>query len=1013
MATKIWHRLLFDQADYKLLTELDKLIDRPRSGKSVRKLFEACFHPRGIKELAAPKELRIVAAMYNLLDTFEQGGEAMEQRLAALQALHDEVITGIGGRFRHNTARVLLQLMKELIRERTDQVRRLKLAHELRRALLGQPRFIRRLLKRYYLLEMPESWTQLAFDSHVHDANTKGRKAPTHLIMDAWIKGIRQLQVVYYNYVPRHAADELLQAAAIMAVDVRIGVEFSTVYRNRFVEMIWTPFGFSGASDFLRLLDRPRVVAFTNRCLAAAAYRKKLVLKTLDDFNRQNLKKLNDHFHIRLHAVGDAELLASIRYGQPALEHIAELLAARVRQALDERFSRLEGIADGEMERERREITDLRREVTAEYIREHFIDGRRLSRPQENLRELPEINRYSQLELIEELRRISPGCRITLNLSNLKLEDVVEILFDCRGQITHLEIFNLKDMVLGGRTDDAAINEFRQALNGGDAFGIKQMIVEVLRRLKESKYPDKLERIGRLREILHRLVEYVELYSHAALGARLGSDSASRSSRVHGMGLVVLDSLPKKVRTSLCAAREGRESLQPVRSLVYRQCDYLPDLGRLPVLQRPLFGFLQQHCGCFFQRQERWIFQDNVLELGDASAGNLVALGGFYQSELSEHHALQELTIGNVQELVWHLNSNLKMLCKVLIGFLPAFLTFYWTGDWWLLVYFGAVIWLGITGIRNILQAVLGGGGLRRVGNLCSWMDFFSWDRVADSLMNTGISVPLLDYVVKRVLLQRCFGWTAEEQPVAVFTGIALANGVYIVWHNLFRGFSRGVAVGNFFRSVFSVPVAIGFNAAIYGILSLCGVGGIAVILQQWAAIISKLASDCIAGVIEGYGDRVNNITVRLRDYQQKLKLIFHIYARLEVLVPEMEALALLENPRRLQKHLGPERHKLQRTIIVDALDLLYFWLYQPQARNALKRVMSGLTEEECKVLFGSVVVLTREREISRLFIDGLIGRHFSRALAFYLHHYRYYLKQMAELSGRPLPEIAGRKRIH
>ena len=75
MATKIWHRLLFDQADYKLLTELDKLIDRPRSGKSVRKLFEACFHPRGIKELAAPKELRIVAAMYNLLDTFEQGGE--------------------------------------------------------------------------------------------------------------------------------------------------------------------------------------------------------------------------------------------------------------------------------------------------------------------------------------------------------------------------------------------------------------------------------------------------------------------------------------------------------------------------------------------------------------------------------------------------------------------------------------------------------------------------------------------------------------------------------------------------------------------------------------------------------------------------------------------------------------------------------------------------------------------------------------------------------------------------
>ena len=33
-------------------------------------------------------------------------------------------------------------------------------------------------LRRYHLLEMPEEWNQIAFDDHVHDANTKGRKTP-------------------------------------------------------------------------------------------------------------------------------------------------------------------------------------------------------------------------------------------------------------------------------------------------------------------------------------------------------------------------------------------------------------------------------------------------------------------------------------------------------------------------------------------------------------------------------------------------------------------------------------------------------------------------------------------------------------------------------------------------------------------------------------------------------------------------------------------------------------------
>lgn len=64
------------------------------------------------------------------------------------------------------------------------------------------------MLARYHLPEMPEEWNQLAFDDHVYDANTLGRKSPTHLIMDAWIKGLRSLTVAYEYWVQPEAARE-------------------------------------------------------------------------------------------------------------------------------------------------------------------------------------------------------------------------------------------------------------------------------------------------------------------------------------------------------------------------------------------------------------------------------------------------------------------------------------------------------------------------------------------------------------------------------------------------------------------------------------------------------------------------------------------------------------------------------------------------------------------------------------------------------------------------------------
>jgi hypothetical protein len=418
-----------------------------------------------------------------------------------------------------------------------------------------------------------------------------------------------------------------------------------------------------------------------------------------------------------------------------------------------------------------------------------------------------------------------------------------------------------------------------------------------------------------------------------------------------------------------------------LKSMLHRLSNALPGL---------------RHLG---ERHRRdWEIQDNATRM--ATPGNIIPLGGLHEEGGNdlylEEKELRVETGGNWR----YLNSGLKNAIKVTVGFIPAFLTFALTKDWWLLAYGGAFIWFGITGLRNILQSVLGGGGIRR-SPLLRWNDYVSWGRLTDSLLFTGFSVPLLDYIVKTLLLDRAFGVTTATSPLILYSVMALANGIYLFSHNTFRGLPKGAIVGNFFRTTLSIPLALIFNTAAGGILSGAGVSGVNDILQKWAAVISKAASDSVAGVIEGLADRYENIWLRGRDYTAKIGQLFDTYARLELLFPEMDVLAMLESPKTFIQMLGAEARDLERIIIINALDLLYFWMYQPRARIVLKARFASMSSEERQIFIRSQCVLQRQREISQLFLDGIIGRNFSRGLAFYLDRYEEYLESLRRMAFR------------
>ena len=81
-----------------------------------------------------------------------------------------------------------------------------------------------------------------------------------------------------------------------------------------------------------------------------------------------------------------------------------------------------------------------------------------------------------------------------------------------------------------------------------------------------------------------------------------------------------------------------------------------------------------------------------------------------------------------------------------------------------------------------------------------SWIN---WSRISDSLMYTGLlSVVLLEGFTRNVVLGHILGITVDKAPLLVFSIIALANGLYFLRNNIFRGFPQNRCRRNLFRSI-------------------------------------------------------------------------------------------------------------------------------------------------------------------------------------------------------------------
>lgn len=988
----------FDKKDLYLQKMINQVIDHGTLSSSERDVLAACLHPHGIQNMVDSHEVRMALAVVNLLERLN-GPDGSRERLEVLRTLHNEVVSSAQTPFRFNTSRVLIQIMKDIVRSRNNETEQLKLIHDFQKVAAGNPRIVRSFLTKYFLLEMPEEWNQKTLDDHVHDSSTNGRKNPTYLLMDARVKGIRRLSVVYHNYVDPEIAFELMEAASIMEISVRICVKFKGVFKGKYVEILWTPKGFTGPKSVLEFLRDPRTVAFMEKGREAERWAEHQVFRTLELFNEKHIKELSELYGVDLPQLNKQKFNEFVGSGRPSFVHLAEFAHQSFLPYLEKKVAELKSQSVVSSDKESEEISDQIKKLDSLTAQELYLKWihpdqnpslPNLTIPQNDDR--PELLKIDFANLLMTLKELRPNSRIILLPARMKSTEVLELLWDSKGLITHLEVFNLKEWLRGRLDDLNAVTDLQSAINHKDALRIKHIILDML---KKETVKDDPRLKTKLTEILQNIPRLLSFYEKQPLGSRFGTNSTHSLGTGYGMGLAVPETLPLGAQKII---NNKNGPLHPMRIPLEVAVSF-SDTYKEPIHQSGITKWIRHNLGFLkfgLTRKREW--RAHYADAVTAKKGNIVTLGG--RTERTDNGFIKKQSQQKTDSKTSpfrYTNTTLLNILKVTIGFLPAFLTFLLTQNWWVLAWFGALIWFSITGIRNIIQAVISGGGFQK-GARIDWKQLINWSRISDSLMYTGMSVVLLEGFTRNILLGHILGITVDKAPLLVFSIIALANGIYISSHNIFRGFPKTAVVGNLFRSILAIPVAMVYNVMLAMILPVITGMPAAAILVPAAAIVSKFASDTVAGIIESFADKRNNFRLRTSDFSQGTKELFTCFTHIELAFPKRNILELMSKPLEFVQLLARKAPTMELETIITSLDLMYMWYYQPCAQQVFMERLKKMTAEERLIYVRFQGALYDYKEVSRLFLSGMLGSNFSHALAFYLDNYKDYLKALEEM---------------
>jgi len=404
-------------------------------------------------------------------------------RLEALRVLVDASFNSKSLDLPLNTARVQMALMKEAVKNRQNKRRQLELLHDFSISTHGQKQVIQRLCDELNIVLLPENGTRLedfnyGWDDHVHDTATSGRKNPTQLIIDAFIKGISELTVAYGSPSDIEMMEEVLEAGRIIGIRINIGFEFSMAVQGR-------------RFHFMAILPRMRTPAdarafFRTNADALRDFfadleknqnnRVEAVRGVLQEFNAASLEALNGGFPDEpLYTVPELTFEALNAF-IPTMSinriHLAEFLYSTLRPVMFNRLLLLKvrkSKAQDEWKRERgteaeyraidEAYSDLKKTfkgMSPDSLLKQYFDGPSL------------IDYQSAFDDIAAVKSMlsTAGCRLKM-LHPLEhgVEKAVEVLTEYRGVIDLVELYNIQDCVSRGPEEMRSFAGHVNALN--------------------------------------------------------------------------------------------------------------------------------------------------------------------------------------------------------------------------------------------------------------------------------------------------------------------------------------------------------------------------------------------------------------------------------------------------------------------------------------------------------------------------------------------------------------------
>jgi hypothetical protein len=755
-------------------------------------------HPRGFIKEFKKRRTTIVESYLRITKNLES--VSYDERINALRLLAEHINYSRSLKMPLNTARVQLALMKEVVKNRDNKRIQLELMRDFSVSSFGHPRVIRRFLKKFDIIEVPETGEELkdlkmGWDFHVHDNTSYGRKTQIQLIIDAFIKGISELTVVYTNLDHEEAIKEVLEAGKTLGIKVNIAIEFSAITNgSRFHYIYILPEFSSDKKKFKKFLKQKShdFKEFLNQLEENDKKRKKTINLLIENFNNIHLPKINEGFTLNsvyyLQPIQVQEELNNGVFMIYSSRQLGELVYPKMKKVFENRAlhitamkKRAEGtpelFSDQEIysiETSYYKIRDQYRELDPEKIRIEYFAGHESFTPETAVESLKDIY---------HLAKKTEGSIKFIQPLEHGLEAAVNLIIDHCEIFSHAEIFNIYDTIGSKESDFIILTNFIKLINHRD----KHQIVKFLQDNK----------LGYQEKNLERALDHLK---ENTLIPAIGSDATGRSTLAPGMGFVMENRLPRYQRKYF---RNRHFNLpNEVSELVYQ-------LARVP-----------------------------KSKLKAKEKPKIICLG---KVDITKKNLLGDENIEKpINPLrAWeYLNPAIRNFIFILIGFIPAYFT---VGIEY------ACLWLAITGSRNMFVDVISANGLKP--NDWHYQDV-NWTNLAHSLFWTGFSVPILGFVKARFDVI----WTLPHEGALFefvkFFFINTANGLYLASHNYLRGFDKVTIRGNLFRSIMAWPFATLFSP-------LGNAVGIPSIVQ------AKFWSDFVASIIEGSGKYKNILKLK------------------------------------------------------------------------------------------------------------------------------------------------------